>query len=657
MPDQTSVFEINTVQIIGTVAKTYFLIYDLSMNAPPPATLGSKFTSPSFFFISQPNVPKLQDDLPIESRSATIRPVRMDTVINNTAPPSCSQSERAVPMFAMDIYVSSTTVKAVDGKPALQKIKLSLNYTAGYGAPAPGHFDGDISAVLVYLDSNGDGKLTRVWNEETFNFDVAGDSLISSGNDVFSGGTCLVSLTPSLVISRETPRIFVSFDIASDAALNDSVGVVVGQMTNDWITINPPERLINDASFASALSVIKSEYLPRPPAPVMKNAWVNSSVEVSADWPTENLVKGGIKQSWYAVGREIGGVQNLPWRVTASTFIKAKVENPMEEKNYYFSVKAVSVETEDISEPGACQFFVDVTAPSSPDKPTVDPSGDSYFVNWKSVKDRYADADGVMWDVLMGKEGLESALAVAGLTAAGPDENGVITLSPIGNPFSGYYERKDASGFVMDRVRVLASGVEYYELQEQVDTSARWRTISSNISADKQGEEIASSLDNYEDGTVRNKAGKFYRYRVRAIDLAGNISGWSPVSSGYQAKAAPEGISDVSNYPNPVDARKFGDTTIAYTLSEPSTVDITLYDLLGKKVYSWHFEPDEEVSFPDDSMGDKRSGGGKAGPNKIVWYLKNEVGNKVAKGGYICYIKIKNSKGSFKKMYKIAVIK
>ncbi|MFH1957357.1 MAG: hypothetical protein ABIJ15_02645 [bacterium] len=657
MPDQTSVFEINTVQIIGTVAKTYFLIYDLSMNAPPPATLGSKFTSPSFFFISQPNVPKLQDDLPIESRSATIRPVRMDTVINNTAPPSCSQSERAVPMFAMDIYVSSTTVKAVDGKPVLQKIKLSLNYTAGYGAPAPGHFDGDINAVLVYLDSNGDGKLTRVWNEETFNFDVAGDTLISSGNDVFSGGTCLVSLTPSLVISRETPRIFVSFDIAADAAINDSVGVVVGQMTNDWITINPPERLIKDASFVSTLSLIKSEYLPRPPAPVMKNAWVNSSVEVSAEWPTENLVKGGVLQSWYAVGREIGGVQNLPWKIAVSTFIKAKVENPMTEKNYYFSVKAVSVVTEDISEPGACQFFVDVTAPALPEQPTVEKSGDSYFVNWKSVKDRCADADGVMWDVQMGMEGVESSLAVAGLTPDGPDENGVITLTPIGNPFSGYYERKDAAGFVIDRVRVLASGVEYYELQEQVDTSARWRTISSNISADKQGEEIAASLDNYEDGTARNKAGKFYRYRVRAIDRAGNMSGWSPVSASYQAAAAPEGISYVSNYPNPVDARKFGDTTIAYTLSEPSSVDITLYDLLGKKVYSWHFEPNEEVFFPDDSTGDKRSGGGKEGPNKIVWYLKNEVGNKVAKGGYICYIKIKNSKGSFKKMYKIAVIK
>ena len=118
------------------------------------------------------------------------------------------------------------------------------------------------------------------------------------------------------------------------------------------------------------------------------------------------------------------------------------------------------------------------------------------------------------------------------------------------------------------------------------------------------------------------------------------------------------GSTSPSNYPNPVDAAKYGDTTIAYTLSEPSTVDITLFDLLGKKVYSWHFEPNEEVYFPDDpKTGDKRSGGGKTGPNKIVWYLKNEVGRTVAKGGYIMRIKIKNSKGSFEKIYKIGVIR
>ena len=118
------------------------------------------------------------------------------------------------------------------------------------------------------------------------------------------------------------------------------------------------------------------------------------------------------------------------------------------------------------------------------------------------------------------------------------------------------------------------------------------------------------------------------------------------------------GISSVSNYPNPVDATKYGNTTIAYTLSEPSKVDITIYDLLGKKVYSWHFEPNEEVQFPDDERtGDERSGGGVEGPNKIVWYLKNEVGNKVAKGGYICRIKIQNSKGTFEKTYKIGIIR
>jgi len=638
LPDQTSVFEINTIQTIGTVPKTYFLLYDLSMNASPNATLGSKFTSASFFFISAPNVPKLKDDMSIESRTAIIRPVQMDVTITDISPPSCSQDEHAVPMAAMDIYVSTTTVKAVAGEPALQRVKLSLNYSAGYGAPAPGHFDDDISAVLIYLDSNGDGELTRVWNTETFNWDVVGDALISSGDDVFDNGICFVLMESPVVISRGTPRIFVAFDIATDTGLKDSIGVAVAQMTNDWITINPPERSIADGSFAtSPLTLIKSRYLPRPTEPVMKNAWV----------------KDGVEASWYAIGIRVGEQQNLPWQETVSTSVKAKVVNPMTERNYYFSVKVVSRKTHDISEPGACQFFVDVTAPALPEK-----SSNTYFVEWENIKDRYEDPDGVLWDVIMGKDGIEAELTAAGLTVVGPDGNGVMTIPSIDDSFSGYYERKDAAGAVTARLRVLVGGVEYYELQEQVDTSARWRTISSTISAVKAGQEIEASLDTYEDGTKRNKNGKFYRYRIRAIDRAGNISEWSSVSDSYMATPPPPGISQVSNYPNPVDARKFGDTTIAYTLSAPSRVDITLYDLLGKKVYSWHFEPDEEVFFPDDPRThDKRSGGGKEGPNKIVWYLKNEVGNKVAKGGYICHIKIKNSQGSFDKTYKIAIIR
>jgi len=206
--------------------------------------------------------------------------------------------------------------------------------------------------------------------------------------------------------------------------------------------------------------------------------------------------------------------------------------------------------------------------------------------------------------------------------------------------------------------RVLASGVKYYELQEQADTSAKWHTISSKIPLGTNGYEIGTSLTLYEDGIARKSAASFYRYRIRSLDKAGNYGEWSSVSAAHQAAPPMTGISQVSNYPNPVDATKYGDTTIAYTLSEPSTVDITLYDLLGKKVYSWHFSPDEEVFFEDDPRtGDSRSGGGKAGPNKIAWYLKNEVGRKVAKGGYICYIKVANSKGSFEKTYKIAVIR
>ncbi|MBU2529396.1 hypothetical protein KKF70_08450 [bacterium] len=672
IPDQSSVFEIKTIQTIGTVAKNYFLVYDLSINAPPLATLASRFTSPSYFFVSQPNVVLLKDNLPIESSEATIKPAVINMKLTGTAPPSCLQGELAVPMAAMEIYVSSLTVKSAEGKPELRKIKMYLRFTGGSDVPAT--YDANISAVLVYADSNGDGKLTRVWNTGTLNYEISGDSLISSGNDAFSGNLCEINLTSPLVLKTVPSKIFIAFNVSPAANTNDSVGIDIGHFTNDWIGINPPERIINDGSFTSAFSLIKSQYRPTTPVVTMGSVWTNRGTEVSAAW--ESYATLGVVETRYAIGRIAGGTENLSWQSVTipvsewtqdfTSSVTARVEKPLSARNYFFSAQAVGRKlvgttfTTEESETGYAQFFVDMTSPESPAQPTISAqeTSSNYWIMWVPSYDIYEDAAGAANRVTMGMTAeLASELAASGYTYKA-DENGVMTLYTsdgvaVSEPFSGYYELSSGA-----KERVLASGIRYYQLQEQADTSAKWHTISSKIPLGTNGYEIGSSLTSYEDGSARKSAASFYRYRIRALDKAGNSGEWSPVSAAHQAAPPMTGISQVSNYPNPVDATKYGDTTIAYTLSEPSTVDITLYDLLGKKVYSWHFSPNEEVFFEDDPRtGDSRSGGGKSGPNKIAWHLKNEVGRKVAKGGYICHIKVANSQGSFEKTYKIAVIR
>ncbi len=104
-------------------------------------------------------------------------------------------------------------------------------------------------------------------------------------------------------------------------------------------------------------------------------------------------------------------------------------------------------------------------------------------------------------------------------------------------------------------------------------------------------------------------------------------------------------ISDVSNAPNPFDARKAGiegQTQISYVLQADYPVDVTLYDLLGHRVRRWHFGAGQE--------------GGKLGANQFFWDGTNDAGQKVSKGGYLAQIEVSTPQTVATVLRKIAVI-
>lgn len=106
-----------------------------------------------------------------------------------------------------------------------------------------------------------------------------------------------------------------------------------------------------------------------------------------------------------------------------------------------------------------------------------------------------------------------------------------------------------------------------------------------------------------------------------------------------------EVISQVTNYPNPFDSRKpgmEGETTIAYSLAQDAKVSMVLYDLLGRRVREWTFNP--------GTMG------GRAGSNQILWDGTNEAGQKVSKGGYIAEIQVETPNTTATVIRKIGVI-
>ncbi|RLD17577.1 MAG: hypothetical protein DRI36_03425, partial [Caldiserica bacterium] len=674
VPDRTSDFRIYTIQTIGTVAKTYFIVYDLSINAPPLATIGSKFASPSYFFISQPNVCRLEKDTPIESKTATIRPMKVYFTAIDTASPSAIQTEANVPMISFNISVHPDTIESVAGGPELQGIKLALTYS---GAPGkqPSDFDKDVYRIKVYIDANGNRSFDRVWNPSTLNYEVIGDSLVSSGNDTFSGNVAEVYFTEPVKLTEEVKTFFICVDIAQDAGVDDEIGIRIGHGTNDWIFINPPERVIEEGGFPieSSLVLIKSMYQPKKPEVEIPNIWVASQEEVYARWKTE--ARGGVSGSKYAVGIEPGSISNLTWRLVTdyelegTTVYKfeatAKVEVTLQENNvYYFSAKAISAVTSEESEVGAARFFVDVTAPSKPGKPTLSLKegevGDTYWVKWSPSRDRFIDNKGKDHLCTMGVTQELINTWEANNWSYEADNEGIITLktqdgTTIGT-FTGYYV--DENG---DVKYVLISGVRYYELQERADTSPRWHTISSKISGEAQTFEVSPKITEYEDGTKRPLNAHFYYYRIRSIDRAGNKSEWSDISQMALAEVPSEIVSEVSIYPNPVDATKKDEVTITYLLKYDSDVTITIYDLFGNLVKEFHFGRGEDRSFgyitlPDGTTFERR-GGGRKGVNDIVWDLRTDFGLKVAKGGYILRMVVKSPEGTSQVIKKIGVIR
>jgi hypothetical protein len=138
---------------------------------------------------------------------------------------------------------------------------------------------------------------------------------------------------------------------------------------------------------------------------------------------------------------------------------------------------------------------------------------------------------------------------------------------------------------------------------------------------------------------------QFFFYRARAMSNAGVFSSWSVLNTPVATGAAGEILSNVRNYPNPVDTRKSGPegkTAITYMLESSAEVTITIYDLLGYVVREFSFSAGSE--------------GGKPGFNSVVWDGKNALGGFVSKGGYIVRVKASSSRGNKTILRKVGVI-
>ncbi len=118
--------------------------------------------------------------------------------------------------------------------------------------------------------------------------------------------------------------------------------------------------------------------------------------------------------------------------------------------------------------------------------------------------------------------------------------------------------------------------------------------------------------------------GSTYYYKLAEIDFSGNMAFHGPIS--VTVASAPATYRLETARPNPFNP----ETSIGFSMKEPGTVSLKIYNLQGQLVRTLLNEP--------------RS----AGSYSILWNGTDELGNRVGSGGYIIHLKVNDFEQSGK---------
>ena len=131
-----------------------------------------------------------------------------------------------------------------------------------------------------------------------------------------------------------------------------------------------------------------------------------------------------------------------------------------------------------------------------------------------------------------------------------------------------------------------------------------------------KGAGTSASANNYvyEDEDIEDH--QTYYYKLIDIDLSGTFTVHGPVSA--VAVTTPSDYSLEQNYPNPFNP----ETTIRFTLRESGFVSMTIYNMRGQKIRSLVSKQME------------------AGAHSVVWDGRDENGNIMSSGIYLCTMRV-----------------
>jgi hypothetical protein len=631
---KTTAINLFKAETINPSGQTYFIAYDIATAATSNNSEGLTIQDPGWFsgsFVPAGVDTMRPDNMPHNSHEFTISPLLVRVTGTSIAQGSVLQGTTNFPLLAITITPSMNQV-------VISTLTLTQTGTIQFslGTPPDVIGDGDFSKLYVYLDTNNNGLMDPT------------DTLVGSlpwgpGGGQFMGGTAVIPLSNPVTFNTSGGTLIVAADIATvDGSSTSTQGHLAGIQISSSVAISmQPSTALQDPSnvypvgsanvpiynfetVQIATITMRPDLTSDDKSPLkgiyFPNAWVNRQDQIKADWILNPASLPSNVSVTYQVGMSASSdTSKVPsltgWVVMTTPPPVTLTGLGLSDKSvYYFFARTLTTFNGLTLPPSPVKVgtvHVDVTKPQAPGE----------FLN---------------------------------LPTSAP--SGVITIQWSPTPDTG------PSGLFTYKLRQFVDGspvpVEVLQTSTPSFTFGSGQTAGASLSA-ARGVKAAGALGSLGaasplqflngDTGVARAPGHFYRYQVQTVNGAGTASAWSPASSTIDTGLPSEIITQVSNYPNPVDTRKGGlegRTCINYLLASDAQVDITVYDLLGYRVISW--------SFPAGSPG------GQQGPNVCVptggWDGTNEAGQKVSKGGYLAQIKVGGSKGSTTVIRKIGVI-
>jgi len=570
-------------------------------------------------------------NLPHNSRQITVSPLLVRVTGQSIALASALGGTLKAPFLSLTITPSINQV--VISSITVTQTGTIQTSTAPFGQFATG--DGDLSRIYVYLDTNLNGQIdagdtllgSLPWGSGAGQFNGGVATIPLSVPQTFntSGGTLLLAADVAMVdgSGASTQGHMVGLSLASAGGLSMQPATAVQDLSNVYPIQSQQTQIFNFNTIQISSISVRPDLTLSTGSPLagtyFPDAWVNHQDQAAATWLTNPPNLPSNVSVSYQVGVSVSSNTAVPPTLTGWINVSGQPSVLLtglalsDNGVYYFFVRTLTILSGVALPPSPVVVGTLRVDATQPDPPTT-------FVN------------------------LPKSAPSGVLTLQWPS---VTKLGPSG--LYGYKIRQFKDGNPVPTEIILTSTPSFTFGANLAAGAPHGTSAFGMVSGRIGGLGITTPLEylNGESGGVR-QLGHFYRYQLQTINGAGTVSDWSALSNTIDTGLPSEIISNLTNFPNPVDTRKGGlqgRTFISYLLASDAQVEIVIYDLLGYRVMAW--------SFPAGSPG------GMQGANAVPvggWDGTNESGQKVSKGGYLAQIKVSGGSGSSTVIRKIGVI-